>query len=227
MSFKSRLMIWMVIICLFSAFVISIGGCGNKPRNIWTDLSPLSINTYTQREHAIYGESITVSAVCEPELMGPDKPVFIWEISHNGKSISEIVHNTKPQEKSKVTDNISQYSFGDNEDKEKYSWPNYDTLDFTLNEIGTYIFKTTLYEFDEYSRDGKNAPVISSDSLTIYCDTIKLSIEAKPTPNSREYLFTAKVENPEFLAWACPVKWDFMDVNDGQTDSGLTEEVSI
>jgi PKD repeat protein len=189
--------------------------------------SPLSLNTYTLDTYVISGKTAHIGSVCEPALMGPDKPVFVWRMFHNGNLIEEITHDSDTSPFSLGSDNSTFYRTGEEEaTHEKYSWPNFDQLQYTFNEPGTYTIETTLYEYDEYSKDGNKALIVSNDSLTIYCDTIKLSIEAAPAPGVREFSFKATIENPQFIKLGYPIKWEFINVSTGQPDAGLTEEVS-
>jgi len=209
---------------------IQVSGCKSDldDDDFLTNFSPLSIHTYTLDTYVIPGKTAQIGSVCEPVLMGPDKPVFVWKIYHNGNLIEEIMHDSDTSPFSSDSDNSTFYRTGEEEaTHEKYSWPNFDELQYTFNEPGTYNIETTLYEYDEYSKDGNKALIVSNDSLIIYCDTIKLSIEAAPTPNLRQFTFKAKVENPQFIKRGYPKKWEFINISTGQPDAGLTEDVSV
>ena len=218
-----------IVSCLATGLVVC--GCKNEAyiEDTLQNLSPLSIDSYTSNYYVLPGETIEIGTVCKPVLMGPDKPVFVWKLSYNGNLIDEIVHDSNSRPSKLISDNSSlgYYDEKDEELQKEFSWPNFDTIEYRFNEIGTYTIETTLYEYDEYSREKTKALIVSMDSLTIFCDTIKLSIDAIPTPNIREFSFKAKVENPQFVKHGYPIKWDFINVSTGQPDAGITEEVSV
>lgn len=229
MSFlRIMVKVCIAVSCLATGSVVS--GCNDRSNieDTLKTLSPLSINTYTLDSYVIPGSTAQIDSVCEPVLMGPDKPVFVWRISRDGNFIEEIIHDADTRKFSSSSDNSTVYRSDEEEEThEKYSWPNFDELKYTFNEPGTYTIETTLYEYDEYSRDGNKALIVSNDSLTIYCDTVRLSVEAAPTPNVRQFTFKARIENPQFLKNGYPVKWEFINASSGQPDAGTTDEVSL
>ena len=77
-----------------------------------------------------------------------------------------------------------------------------------------------------YTADKNKAKVLASFTHTIHCDVVKLSLVTTPTENNREFTFKATADEPKYLPFGCPVKWEFIEESTGLPDAGPTEQIS-
>ena len=201
-----------VVICM--SLMFSFVGCEDDSDEVKL--------TYRGPENYSYPGGTTLLYVnCEPEYSIPLKPVFVWRVSFNQNMIEEIVHDSEPK-----TDKKDEYSGGSLSDS-KYEWPNYDELHYTCTNEGKYTFNVSLYDYDEYKKNKSTAEILASYTHTVYCEKIKVSVKASPTENDREYSLKATVENPKFIPYLEPPKWQFINNKTGITDNGKTEQITF
>jgi hypothetical protein len=212
-----------ITICLM--LLLSIAGCDDDGGIAGFHPDPVQLTSYSGPDHyVIPGTKTWVYVVCEPEVNRPEKPVYVWRISFNGNLLEEIVHDSEPKDEKKQDDDS--YNYGSDDDLKKYRWPNSDDLIYEFKNLGTYTLQADLYDYNEFTKDKNKAMPWSSYTHRVHCDNVRLSIEAKPTENSREFTLKVMAENPQFMPLGCPVKWEFIDESTGLADAGPTEEIS-
>ena len=221
MRATSRVIAVILVLVVSLSLVFTVTGCGGDDDPL--GLSILTLSGGNPTHYELPGTKSWVYVVCEPESERPKKPVYVWNISHNGGFIEEIVHDSEPPTATDTTD-TAYSSFDD--DLRKYRWPNSDTLTYDWSQTGTYTAKVDLYEYNDYSKDKNKAKILASFTHTIHCDNVRLSLEATPTENNREFTFKATADKPKFLPFGCPVKWEFIEESTGVADAGPTEQIS-
>lgn len=222
MIFKHRFLNIFLVLAICLGLGFSAWGCDDADDSG----SPFSDTVSLKGNYEAYeqpGTKTSMYVFCEPQKNRPTKPVYVWRIFFNGNLIEEIVHDSEPKVEKKTEDTNS--SLLDDEDT-KYSWPNSDDLTYTWAKAGTYKIDVDLYDYEQYSKNKDRAAILSSHTHNVYCDNVRLSVEAMPTKNSREFTLKAILENPKFTPYGCPVKWEFTSESTGQTDNGPTEVVT-
>ena len=167
------------------------------------------------------GGTTWLYVICEPEDNRPLKPVYVWRVSFNQNIIEEIVHDSEPKTEKK--DEYSSFILST-----EYKWPNSDELIYTCTNEGKYTFDVSLYDYDEYIKNKSTAKNLASYTHTVYCEKIKVSVKVShPTEKNREYSLKATVENPKFIPYGSPPKWQFINNKTGIADTEKTEQITF
>ena len=98
MKVKSRGIAIIMTLVIGLSLLFSITGCGDDDDPL--GLATLELTSSNSIHYARQGSIHWVGVRCQPEDYGPDKPVYVWNISYNGSFVEEIVHDTKPPDTS-------------------------------------------------------------------------------------------------------------------------------
>jgi len=219
---RSIAIIIALIICLGLGF--SMMGCKGEAGPLEDMPDQVNLSRFNESDRYTYpGSTLYLSTTCDKIDKLPEKPVYVWTVLSEGNIIDEIIHDKL------VKVRHDDYYDEDAEDEED-EWPCTDEIKYEFLQEGTYNFRIDLYDNDEYKTLGNLAPRYGTITKTVHCEAVRISLTATPTGESREYTFTAKVENKNVLGLYAFPKWKFLQWTEPGVgalhDDGKTEKYS-